>query len=165
MNAPIEEALRKLEGGSTLVRIFDYMSVAEEAITAAKDRYRVARRKIHNAFLLLTPGVLIDYGKPLYRSHCDEILTRVARKADTRDPTRAEMCVALCEISLKGPLSRDPAALYERLFREVFPGHPIVTNQESLERESYPGACDEIEDTLRRRLRQEDRVVKKGVTV
>ena len=95
----------------------------------------------------------------MYRSHCRELLDRVAHGADTRPGTAAECCAALSEASLRAPLHSSAVGLYARMWRLAgLP--PTALTEVSGHYEALDGALiDDHEAWLRRRLRQDWRVL------
>jgi hypothetical protein len=143
--------------------IFGAMEVAEKEIRDAQNRYPGAADRIRRSFMLLTPTTdLLTRNELVYRAHCRELLDRVAAGTDTRPGTAAECCVALCETSLRVPLSTSAAGLYARMWKAA--GLPDVeltdsgVHYEALERD----AIDRHELDLRARLSQADRQLDTG---
>jgi hypothetical protein len=131
---------------------------AWEEITAAGRRHPDAADRIERSFALLRPTDGLTRTEAAYRSHCRELLDRLAAGEDTRPATAAECCVALCETSLRVPLSTSAAGLYARMWRLA--GLPTVDLADAGEHyEALEGSrIDEHEAWLRRRLRQDWRV-------
>ena len=102
-------------------RSFDLMEIAEDEITKAQRQYPEAKDAIWRSFRLLVPGYLSDYPEALYRTHCQEILKRVAHGVDTRPGTKAEILVGLSQWSLEHKPDTVTAALMGKLFAEIFP--------------------------------------------
>lgn len=141
-----------------LTSIFAAMTIAEEEIEAAQDRHPHAADRIWRSFTLLTPtSDLLTRNELVYRSHCREILDRVAAEADTRPGTAAECCVALCEVTLRTPVTTSAAGLYARMWQKA--GLPATTLADmSVHYEALEGdAIDTHERELRARLRQAGR--------
>lgn len=136
-------------------RAFDLMGIAEEEISAAKARAPARTRGVVDAcFAALRPRV--EMTDSVYRAHCRELLRRAARGEDLRDATSAEMLTAVSGASLKAMLDSTGCALMARLFARVFPERADLA--EGVGREPFPGAVDEAEAALARRMRAEDRV-------
>ena len=94
----------------------------------------------------------------MYRSHCRELLDRVAAGEDTRPGTTAECWGALRETSLRVPLSTSAAGLYARTWRlaQLPPGELADASGHY---EALQGPLiDEHEAWLRTKLRQPWRV-------
>lgn len=131
---------------------------AEEEIEAAQRRHRDAADRIGHSFDLLRPTQPLMRSEAVYRSHCRELLDRVARGDDTRPATAAECCTALSEISLRVPLRSSAAGLYARMWRLAgLP--PVELTNLSEHYEALDGSLiDDHEARLRRTLRQPWRV-------
>jgi hypothetical protein len=91
--------------------------------------------------------------EPVYRSHCRELLDRVAAGADTRPGTAAEVCCTLHDVSLIAPLRSAATGLYFRMWQAAslpdFPElAPASENQEVLE----GSRIDDHESETRRKL-------------
>lgn len=120
-------------------------------------------RKIHDAFLALQPTVYLMTLDLLYRPHVAELLRRIVEGGDLRDPTAAEMLGLVAESTLAAPPTSQAAALYFRLFRELFPEKTDLLRDDDLEASCvirgvygrYPGDVEELRETLRRRMRRE----------
>jgi hypothetical protein len=118
--------------------IFDRMDIAEDEITLAQKRYPDASDRLYHSFKLLIPTHKRMEYEPVYRSHCRELLDRVAARADTRIGTAAEVCCALHDVSLIAPLRSAASGLYFRMWRSAgLPDFPelvsISKNHEALE--------------------------------
>lgn len=138
--------------------LFDAITWAEDEIDAAARRHPAAAEKIQRSFLLLRPTHPRMRSQALYRSHCRELLDRVARGEDTRPGTAAECCLALSETSLRVPLRSSAVGLYARMWRLAgLPPAPITDASEHYE--ALDGAViDNNEAWLRHKLRQDWRV-------
>jgi hypothetical protein len=95
----------------------------------------------------------------LYKAHCIEILERVVHVNMTQDATKAEVLAVLNEQSLKGSLKQDPATLFYRLFIDIYGDYGIdmFKANETMDayepRESWNGACDELQGSIARRIK------------
>lgn len=135
-----------------------YILWAEQEIAAAQHRHRSAADRIWRSFNLLKP-TLGRMREPVYRAHCRELLDRVAHSEDTRPGTAAECCIAMCEISLRVPLSTAAVGLYTRMwtFMRLVPDDMTTTNEHY---EALAGSqIDEHEALLRAKLRQDWRAL------
>ncbi|WP_370973617.1 hypothetical protein [Amycolatopsis sp. cg9] len=139
---------------------FERMEWAEEEIAAAQARHPQQADRIWHSFSLLqpNPGLERMASEMIYRSHCREILDRVAAGEDTRPGTAAEGCCALRNTSLVAPLTSAGAGLYLRLWNTA--GLPDIddfaearTHYEALKKR----AMDEHEQFLRSKLAMPDR--------
>jgi hypothetical protein len=131
---------------------------AEEEIEAAHRRHPTAGDRIGRSLTLLRPTFALMRTEAVYRSHCWELLDRVARGVDTRPGTAAECCIALSETSLRVPLSTSAAGLYVRMWTLAqLPPVELADNREHYE--ALEGArIDELEAWLRTKLRQPWRI-------
>jgi hypothetical protein len=134
------------------------MAWAEEEIDAATRRHPAADR-IQRSFPLLRPTTAQMRTEVVYRSHCRELLDRVAVSEDTRPGTAAECCLALSETSLHVPLRTSAVGLYARMWRLAgLPPAPLTDASEHYE--ALDGALiDDNEAWLRHKLRQDWRVL------
>jgi hypothetical protein len=132
--------------------LFDAMTWAEDEIDAASRRHPAAVEKIQRSFLLLRPAHPGMRSQALCRSHCRELLDRVARGEDSRPGTAAEGCIAMSAISLMAPLRASAVGLYLRLWRLA--GLPPIdaTSDEHYEA-LHASAIDDGEAVLRGALR------------
>jgi hypothetical protein len=117
-----------------------------------------AANRIQHSFLLLRPAHPRMRSEALYRSHCRELLDRVAAGEDTRPGTAAECSLALSETSLQVPLRTSAVGLYARMWRLAsLPPAPIADASEHYE--ALDGAViDDSEAWLRHKRRQDWRV-------
>jgi hypothetical protein len=139
--------------------LFDAMEWAEDEIDAATRRHPAAADRIWRSFLLLRPAHPRMRTEVLYRSHCRELLDRVAAGQDTRPGTAAECCLALSETSLQVPLRTSAVGLYARMWRLAgLPPAPLTDASEHYE--ALDGELiDDHEAWLRHKLRQHWRVL------
>lgn len=149
------QALGSVAGKSTASRIgraFDFMSIAERVIASHS---RKGSRVWKESFGVMNPGELIEFSEELFAAHCYAMLRRVKGKCDTRPGTDAEVCAALCQMSLKAPLSRSYVRAYEDAMGRLglLKGAPTCDY-------SYPGEGDEILAELRRATAKADRLVR-----
>lgn len=140
-----------------LTRTFAQMEWAEEEIEKARRRHRAHSDRIYHSFSLLTPTHERMATEMVYRSHCRELLERVAASQDTRPGTAAEVCVVCCESSMLAPLTETAAGLYGRMWKAAgFPGHQWEDRQEHHEALSA-SLIDDAERETRRKLTVADR--------
>lgn len=142
--------------GNDIIAIFEFMEEAELVIDEMKKRYPLYTQLIHDSFHALTPdhSLIIKHNKELYRHHCREIIERIVKGESLKAATKAEICVALCDMSLIASLNNDATLLYVRLMEEIFGQKfdgkcPVY--------ESYKGAADELYIQFRRKLKDERR--------
>jgi hypothetical protein len=98
--------------------------VAEEEIAQAQNRHPLAADRIWHAFPLLVPTRRLMSTEWVYRSHCRELLCRVASGADTREATAAEVAILCSELSQVVALNTAATALYMRTWAQAFPDQP-----------------------------------------
>lgn len=138
--------------------IFNAMELAEEEIGTARIRHPQAADRIWRSFILLVPSTdLLTRNDLVYRSHCRELLDRVAAATDTRPGTAAECCVALYETSLRVPLNTSAAGLYARMWKLA--GLPAMElSDAAVHYEAIEGTLiDDQEHMLRAKLSQPTR--------
>jgi hypothetical protein len=150
---------------------FALMDAAEEEILAAQLRHgerppdrdpdgRVVgeRGPLWRAFRLLSP-TRPEMAGFVHRSHCRELLDRVARGDDTRPATDAELCLALKDVTLATPVRSSTAGLYRRLFTRAFPEQAAEAFDGAADLDHYEALhgeqMDEDEAWIRRRLAQD----------
>jgi hypothetical protein len=152
-----ELALLMPPGVRAVVRgTFELMEVAEEEIKAGQRRHPRKAALINECFKQLCPPArFTELDEKLYRHHARELIERVAwtaggdpaEQVPVRFATKAEILVCLMEQSLKAPLARQYAGLYEWLFVQVMgctpPGEPV--------REPWSGATTALFVQLRER--------------
>ena len=103
-----------------LGNVFDVMTWAESEIAAAQRRHPEQADKLWHSFSLLrvqdnhAERVSVEI---VYRAHAREILERVARDADTRPATAAEVVVGLLATAELAPLSHEGFALAARMWQ------------------------------------------------
>jgi len=143
-----------------MARELDRTEWAEEEIEAARVRHPRHADRIYHAFPLLVPNVDLQRleTEMVYRSHCRELLDRVAAGADTRPGTAAEVCCAMLHTSLLSPLTSAATGLYMRMWQAAgFPEFPEFTeaghHHEALEKT----LIDDHEQLARRTLAVPDR--------
>jgi hypothetical protein len=143
--------------GDWLKVIFSQIDWAEDEIAKAAQRHPAHADRIHHSFDLLTPYHDLMRTEFVYRSHCAELLDRVAAGADTRPGTAAEVCTACHDASQVAPLTTSAFGLYARMWEQAFPAHPAFTTQ----REHYEALrgpqISDLESEARRKLAQPGR--------
>jgi hypothetical protein len=139
---------------------FERMEWAEEEIEAARARHPQHADRLYHSFSLLQPNTGLDRMRTgfVYRSHCRELLDRVAAGADTRPGIAAEICCAMLEVSLRTPLRSAAMGLYLRMWQAA--GFPEISefaefshHHEALEQITI----DDHEQFARRKLAVADR--------
>jgi hypothetical protein len=135
-----------------ILKSLAHMDIAEEEITRVEKQHL---RKARKAFPLLFPGELLHLAEVVYRHHVREIIWRVIRGHDTRLATTAEIMNALSQVSFTTPIRSTPAALYERLFKDVF--GKVPDGQPA--HEAYVGACSELYLAMEKKLTKPERTL------
>ncbi|MCE7010478.1 hypothetical protein LWC34_47905 [Kibdelosporangium philippinense] len=125
----------------------------------AMERHPTERDVRYHSFPLLQATHNLMATEFVYRSHCREILERLANSADTRPGTAAEVCCMCCQISLRTPLRSEAAGQYLRLrmWTAAFPEQPMFV--EPSEHHLGGSTIDELEATVRRKLTVKDRAL------
>jgi hypothetical protein len=131
------------------------MRWAEDEIEEARARHPRHTDRIYHSFVLLSPNLSLESmgTEFVYRSHCRELLDRVAAGADTRPATAAEICCLMATASQRAPLTSAAAGLYMRMWRAAdFPALPAFTeagyHHEALEKT----LIDDLEQLTRRKI-------------
>jgi hypothetical protein len=151
----------ELLGGDSIIGqlegLFTQMEWAEDEIEKARKRHPGQADTIYHSFKLLTPTHELMGTEFVYRSHCRELLNRVAAGHDTRPGTAAEVCLMCCDTSALAPLNSAGAGLYGRMWTAAgFPGDQFSARQlhhEALDASLIDGA----EGEARRKLAVADR--------
>ncbi len=158
MNAAIDSLLD--DGGGltrTLSSLFEQMEQAEDEIQRSARRHPDSADLLYHSFGLLTPNHELMGTEFVYRSHCTELLERVAAGQDTRPGTAAEVCIACSEASQVAPLTATAAGLYARMWGQAFPGHGDQWDTAAEHYEALNGSqIDDLEAWARRKLAQVD---------
>lgn len=146
---------------------FDQFAWAEEEIEAAQLRHGERDRgPLWNSFSLLRPIQERPWPELVYRTHCRELLDRVAAGTDTRPATDAEKLAVLSVASQRAPLNSGAETLYLRLGTRLF---PTIFDRagEVLDMQAYEtvhgSRADEYEALLTHKLAQPWRTI--GATV
>lgn len=125
---------------------------AEDEINAAMCRHPAEGDVLFHSSGVLVPTHRLMATEFVYRSHCRELLERVAHGEDTRPGTAAEVCCLMGEISLHHPLKTPAVGLYVRMWSAAgFPDNPFGDSSrhyEALARDEI----DELEAFARRKL-------------
>ncbi|ACU77797.1 hypothetical protein Caci_8984 [Catenulispora acidiphila DSM 44928] len=145
----------------------DQCAWADEEIEAAQLRHgENDRGPLWGSFSLLRPASDRPWPELLYRTHCRELLDRVAAGADTRPATDAEKLAVLSAASQTAPLNGGAETLYLRLGNRRFP-NIFDRAAEVLDMQAYEtvhgSRADEYEALLMRKLSQPWRTA--GATV
>lgn len=141
---------------------FRLVDLAEDEIDQAMARHPDQADRLYHSFRILgdvDPRVMrVERG---YRSHCAELLDRIARGEDTRPGTATEVCLVCCDSSLSAPLTESAAGLYERMFRQAFPeDHAAIWRDVGQHYQGLHGwEIDSLEDRTRKLAARPSRVV------
>jgi hypothetical protein len=155
--AKMDEAL----GGDSIIGqlegLFTQMEWAEDEIEKARKRHSGQSDKIYHSFKLLAPTHELMGTEFVYRSHCRELLNRVAAGQDTRPGTAAEICLLCCDTSGLAPLTHTGAGLYGRMWYAAgFPGDQW-DNRQAHHEALDASLIDAAEGEARRKLAVPDR--------
>ena len=132
----------------------DLIPIAEEQIEEYCERFPEQKKYIWPSFKILrATDLFLGKEERIYRHHCKELLIRIVAGSTTELGTKAEVMLALSEMSLKAPLNQDYAALYFNLFDKIM-GKGLI-KQSNAGTYSYPGAGDEILIILRKKMFQD----------
>jgi hypothetical protein len=135
-----------------LETIFAQITLAGEEIDRAIVRHAARRDTLYHSFTLLYPTPLLIDTEFVYRSHCRELLDRVATGADTRPATAAEVCCLCREISLVAPLRPSAMGLYLRMWSLAFPDKAAHPDQGQHYEALRGPRIDQLEALARRKL-------------
>ena len=156
ITAKLDEMLGGNIGGM-LSGLFEQMEWAEDEIKRAGRRHPKQSDRLYHSFRLLTPTHELMSQEFVYRSHCRELLERVAAGQDTQPGTAAEICCACCDSSQIAPLTTTGAGLYGRMWKAAgFPGDQWEDRQGHHEALSA-SLIDDAEREMRRKLAGADR--------
>jgi hypothetical protein len=142
---------------SQLGPVFQQMEWAEEEIELAQRLHPAQADLLWTTFRLLVPTHHLMQTEFVYRSHCRELLERVAGGQDTRPGTSAEVAIACSQTSLVAPLTTSGTGLYLRAWAKAFPDRPITDDagERLAHHEALKGdVIDEHEARARRTLSQ-----------
>lgn len=141
--------------------LIDLTVTANDAVAAAMARHPGRADDIWHSFRLLKPDSSLRFRQAapwVFAGHCGELLDRVAAGLDTRQPTAAEMLLALGEVSLEIRPGEAATGLFFQLWERAFPGRPPGPGPA---RSAY-GSQQEIDDLeafLKSRLNSRRRVL------
>ncbi len=159
MNDPLKELLDDTTNKIGLY--LDCLDWEEDEIQAAMRRHPRAADTLWHSNMLLCPN---DNGRLttewVFRSHCRELLERVAAGEDTRPATDAEICCMTLAIATRTPIRSTASAMHMRLWHRAFPGKPILRDDEITGYETVRGTkMDDLERETRAKLAVKDRVL------
>jgi hypothetical protein len=148
------------EISSVLADTLNLMDLADEEIDNACARHPVQYRDtLFHSFGLLHPTLPRMTSAFVYRSHCQELLTRVVRGEDTRPGTAAEVCCLCADISTQVPLNSPAAGLYFRMWAQAFPHTPVADDRRAHHEALYADRINDYEQLARAKLAVDDRVL------
>jgi hypothetical protein len=145
------------EISSALAASLNLIDLAEEEIDNACARYPHHRDTLFHSFRLLRPTLPRMTSAFVYRSHCQELLDRVARGEDTRPGTAAEVCCLCADISTQVPLNSPAAGLYFRMWAQAFPHTPVADDRRAHHEALYADRINDYEALARAKLAIDDR--------
>ncbi|WP_329060514.1 hypothetical protein [Amycolatopsis sp. NBC_01480] len=100
---------------------------AEDEIQAAMRRHPDAEDTLWHSNILLCPTDHLRLTTEwVFRSHCRELLERVASGDDTRPATDAEICCATLVIATRIPIRSAAFGMQMRLWHRAFPGKEVM---------------------------------------
>lgn len=139
--------------GGSLTAIFQRNAWAEDEIVRARRRYPEFSDQLYHSFSLLIPTHERMATEFVYRSHCRDLLDRIATGEDTRPATAAEIWCAMRQVSLRAPLRSSAAGLYMRMWQAAgFPETPELTEASRHHEALEASSIDENEQFARRKL-------------
>ncbi len=150
--------------GSIIGSAFEHMEIVEQEQTAAMEQYPDRAEVIFHMFAQFSDmsGLIIEncMDNKLFRHHVAEILQRVGSNQSKRIielGTTVEIALGAYFTSLKVPLNNDGAAIYEKMWIEIFGEKAFqdLTGKGNLNdvraQESWAGATDEYINAFRRK--------------
>lgn len=161
----IPGAMRALfgEAANVIESTFRQIEIADDLIRDASHRHPHRAEPLRRSFLAMRWRLKsFSVTDELYTAHVTELVERVVRGEKLAPGTRAEALAALSHTSLKGPFTQQPSALFEELFREIYPRR--TQGEPRYFAEPWAGASKEMLTDLRRQLaaRERDEVVSKA---
>ncbi|MFI2478772.1 hypothetical protein [Nocardia xishanensis] len=139
---------------------FAQIELAEAEIERAQARYPVKRNALYHSFSLLKPTHERMAQLFVYRSHCRELLDRVAAGECTKPGTAAEVAIAMLVTSRRVPLNTSGFGLYARMWATAgFPPVQGLTESAAPYEAIASTRIDEREQWMRRKLAVADRVL------
>jgi|GEM_PF-2392648 len=145
-----------------LAPVFAQIDWAEDEIDRAQRRHPGSRNAIYHAFLLLLSTHDRMQQEFVYRSHCRELLDRVATHRCTRPGTAAEVAIALAVASQAAPLSTTEFGLYSRMWTVAGFPHLDAISETAVHYEAIASThINELEQRARAKLAVPTRVLGK----
>jgi hypothetical protein len=140
----------------TVQSAFDQMAIAEQEMKRFTVRFPANRVDIRRAFVQLRWVLKTAVPEVVYRSHVQELLTRVVNDQSLMRGTKAEVLMLLSEASQVAPMGACRVALYLKLFDEIYPqafaGQPLVIQ------EPWVGSSNELLEALRHKAKTDRRL-------
>lgn len=122
MTPPVTLTAIIAEAETALASASGQLDWAEDEIRFAQSRHARHADTLYHSFALLQPTSARMTTEFVYRSHCRELLDRVAAGHDTRPGTAAEVCCVCADISQVTPMNTAATGLYFRMWARAFPG-------------------------------------------
>ncbi|WP_280471587.1 hypothetical protein [Nocardia cyriacigeorgica] len=149
-----------LEFARTMDATFDQFNWAEDEIRHAQRRHQDHRDVLHHSFGLLAPTHDLMSREFVYRSHCRELLDRVAAGSDTTVATAAEVALSLEQASHAAPLNTIAFGLYVRMWKIAgFPALDALGSVEVHYEAIAASEMDDLENWTRQKLAVRDRTL------
>lgn len=160
----IPDAMRELlgEAANVIESTFRQIEIADELIRRASRRHPHRVEPLRRSFLAMRWQLKsFSVTDELFTAHVTELLDRVVRGEKLAPGTCAEALAALSNTSLKGPFRQQPSALFEELFRQIYPHR--TQGEPRYFAEPWPGASKDMLTDLRRQLAAPERdIVRKA---
>lgn len=122
MTPPVTLTAIVQEAETALASVSGQLDWAEDEIRLAQSHHARHADTLYHSFTLLRPTSARMSTEFVYRSHCRELLDRVAAGHDTRPGTAAEVCCVCADISRVTPMNTAATGLYFRMWAQAFPG-------------------------------------------
>ena len=106
---------------SRISGFLDDIIIAENEIERAIKLNPGRAMDLWDSFMFLKPPFEMGERKILYCSYYRELLTRIAKREDTRPATEAELLFAICDASLVSSLTNAGSCIYWELFNRCLP--------------------------------------------
>ncbi|NKY86562.1 hypothetical protein [Nocardia veterana] len=146
---------------SDLEPVFEQIDWAEDEIARAQRRHPRHRNALYHSFALLMPTHERMRQEFVFRSHCRELLDRVAAGLSPTPGTAAEVALAVMHASQKAPLNTAGFGLYVRMWIQAgFPDLESVTCSHEHYEAIAKSRIDDLEAETRTRLSVADRVLR-----
>ncbi|WP_063002762.1 hypothetical protein [Nocardia mikamii] len=146
---------------SDLEPVFEQIDWAEDEIARAQRRHPRHRNTLYHSFGLLMPTHERMRQEFVYRSHCRELLDRVAAGLSPVSGTAAEVALTVMQASQKAPLNTAAFGLYVRMWIQAgFPHMESVTASHEHYEAIAKSRIDDLEAETRTRLSVADRVLR-----